>query len=593
MSHNYLLPVLFFYAFAVLISACGSPAAESVPALERPPNILLIMTDDQGWGDLGFHGNDSIDTPVLDSLARTSIRFDRFYVSPVCAPTRASLLTGRYHFRTGTSFVTARREVMRTEEVTIAEILQRHQYATGLFGKWHNGAQYPNDPLAQGFDTFFGFTAGHWNNYFNTNLMDGRTAVPTTGFITDVLTERAVGFMTDHRDEPFFCYVPYNAPHGPFQVPDRYFDKYKAMGLTDKNAAVYGMVDNVDDNVGRLLRTLDELGLKENTIVVFLTDNGPNGDRFNGGMRGWKASVHEGGSRVPLFISWPGTLTGGREVKELAAHIDLLPTLLDLAGISLPDSLSLDGRSLVPLLKGQEIAWPERSLYTTHMSWDTDKVVGALRNNSYRMVVEGNGRTQLYNMQKDPGETTDLATDFPKTADSLRLEFDTWLADARSGGLQPPPITLGNPNAPETFLPAPEASLEGSVHFKGDGWANDWITGWKTAGDKVSWPVKIDRPATYQLTLYYNLPETGSSPALQISLGDQTMRSTINQAFPGQVIPSPDRISRGEVYEKSWGEWPVTLEVPAAGISMLEIVLQHEIMDAGFELEGVKVNAEH
>lgn len=580
--------ITFFLFLLLSAGACSSGSTANDDAAKRPPNILLIMTDDQGWGDLRFHGNDSIYTPVLDSLARHSIRLNRFYVSPVCAPTRASLLTGRYHLRTGTSFVTARRETMRTGEVTIAEILRDNGYRTGLFGKWHNGEHYPNDPVGQGFDTFFGFKAGHWNNYFDTHLIDGQQEVTTTGFITDVLTDRARTFMRENRDQPFLCYVPYNAPHGPFQVPDRYFDKYKALGLTDKNAAIYGMVENVDDNIGRLLQTLDSLQLKENTIVVYLTDNGPNGDRYRGGMRGWKASVHEGGSRVPCFISWPGVLAENREIPELAAHIDLLPTLLDLAGIPLPEQLALDGKSLVPLLKGMEIGWPERSLYTAQMNWDPDQVLGAVRTSRYRMVVEGNGQSQLYDMLEDPGQQQDLATSLPEVTDSLRQQFDQWLADVRSGGLEPPPAPIGYAQAPRTFLPAPEAILKGQVRFKGTGWANDWITAWEKAGDQVFWPVSVETEGTYQLQLHYSDPD-GSRPVLKVSVGDQSQSTTITDAFAAELLPSPDRVDRGEVYEKSWGRWPLPAMHLRPGTAELQVELQQIPAGNNFELKGVEV----
>ena len=219
----------FCFFFFVFIFGCNSHLLSD----KNPPNVILIMTDDQGWGDLGFHGNDSIYTPNIDQLARNSARFERFYVSPVCAPTRASLLTGRYHLRTGTSWVTHRKEVMRQQEITIAELLKREGYSTGCFGKWHNGEQYPNDPIGQGFDTFVGFKAGHWNNYFNTTLSHDEESLETSGFITDVLTDAAIQFMEENQNDPFFCYIPYNAPHSPFQLPNKYFDKYKVLGLTD------------------------------------------------------------------------------------------------------------------------------------------------------------------------------------------------------------------------------------------------------------------------------------------------------------------------------------------------------------------------
>ncbi|MQY63441.1 MAG: sulfatase-like hydrolase/transferase, partial [Calditrichaeota bacterium] len=292
------------------------------------PNILLIMTDDQGWGDITSHGNDVIKTPVMDRIAAEGARFERFYVSPVCAPTRAALLTGRYCLRTGTHGVTRGQENMRSDEVTNAEVFKQAGYATGCFGKWHNGAHYPHHPNGQGFDEFFGFCAGHWNNYFDTTLDRNGQPVETKGYISDVLTNASMAFIEQNRKRPFFCYLPYNAPHTPWQVPDRYFDKYKAKGLDDETACSYAMTECLDDNIGRLLGQLDELNLAGDTIVLFLTDNGPNTDRYNGGMKGRKGSVNEGGVRVPLFIRWPGHIRPGTYVKPIAAHIDLLPTLV-------------------------------------------------------------------------------------------------------------------------------------------------------------------------------------------------------------------------------------------------------------------------
>src|SRR5262245_53285222 len=321
------------------------------------PNVLLILTDDQGYGDFSRHGNPHLQTPELDRFSEGAVRFERFFVSPLCAPTRAALLTGRYSQRTGVWGVTHSKEAMRPEEVTLAEALRAAGYRTGCFGKWHNGEQYPYTPGGQGFDEFFGFHNGHWNNYFDAELLRGTKFEKTRGYITDVLTDEALRFLDKNRSNPFFCYVAYTAPHSPFQVPDKYFNTYKKKGLDDTLACVYGMCANIDDNVGRLLSKLDQLKLRDNTIVLFLTDNGANTDRYNAGMRGRKGSVHEGGSRVPLFVQWPGHLKA-RVVQEIAAHIDLYPTLLDLCGVTAPKGPPVDGVSLRPLLEGKSAKWP-------------------------------------------------------------------------------------------------------------------------------------------------------------------------------------------------------------------------------------------
>ncbi len=333
------------------------------PADAEKPNVLFILTDDQGWGDLSLHGNPYVKTPQLDSLARSGAQFERFYVSPLCAPTRASLLTGRYHLRTGTVSVSRTLEVMNAEEVTLAEIFKENGYATGAFGKWHNGDHYPHTPNGQGFDEFLGFCAGHLTNYFDSELSHNGEPVPSKGYITDILTDAAMAFMEKNAKKPFFCYVPYNAPHTPHQVPDSYFQKYKKMGLADELASIYGMVDNVDDNVGRLLKKVDALGLSKNTIVIFVTDNGPNGVRYNGDMKGIKGQVDEGGVRVPFFIRWPEKIKP-KTVQSIAAHIDLLPSLVELCGFPTPKTLPLDGESFAKILLGKAPDAPsERVLF--------------------------------------------------------------------------------------------------------------------------------------------------------------------------------------------------------------------------------------
>ena len=362
---------------ALLLILLAAPAF----AADRP-NVLLILTDDQGWGDVHSHGNERLDTPNLDRLAAQGARFERFFVSPVCAPTRAALLTGRYSLRCGVHGVTRGHETMRSEEVTIAELLRDAGYATGCFGKWHNGAHWPTDPHGQGFDRFAGFAAGHWNNYFDPLLpypprhaatriepADPDGPVRTEGYIADIFTDAALRFMGEQqigekRDEPWFCYVPFNTPHWPPQVGERLFEKYLARGFGPENAAAYAMVENLDRNVGRLLAALDQWGLAEDTIVLFLTDNGPNGNRFNGGMRGRKGSAHEGGVRVPLFVRWPGRIEPGTTIERNAMHIDLLPTLCELCNVPLPEGRELDGESLVPLLTGGAAGWPDRRLFT-------------------------------------------------------------------------------------------------------------------------------------------------------------------------------------------------------------------------------------
>ncbi|MBN2092742.1 arylsulfatase [candidate division KSB1 bacterium] len=543
-----------FSALTGQLTTCSS-------SRKRQPNVLLVMTDDQGYGDVHSHGNDLIDTPVQDKLAGEGARFNLFYVSPVCAPTRASLLTGRYHLRTGTVWVTHGLETMRATETTIATVLKQAGYATGCFGKWHNGGHYPHHPNAKGFDEFFGFCAGHWNNYFDTELEKNGQKTRKKDFITDVLTDAAIEFITKNQHQPFFCYVPYNAPHGPFQVPDKYFDKYKQRGLNDKDAAIYGMVENVDDNLGRILNKIDELHLREDTIVIFLTDNGPNGQRYNANMRGIKGSIHEGGIRVPCFIRWPGYIQPGILAEPIAAHIDLFPTILALCEVPMPKALPIDGVSLVPLLKQETSNWPDRYIFT-HQSrrGEVKPGPGSIRNQKYRLVTEDGSNWELFNMAVDPGQTRNIEAEHPEIAHELQQAYRKWFADVTKAGFGPFPIQIGHPAENPVEMLATEAILNGSLRFKGDmGWANDWIVNWKDSNCFVSWDIEVMQPGEYQVALLYTCAEKNLGAHFLVSAGEASVQGSVMQPHDPAPIFSPDRIPRGEVYEKFWA--PLNLGV--------------------------------
>jgi arylsulfatase A len=518
-------------------------AAAAVP---KPPNVVLILTDDQGWGDVNLHGNGPLQTPVLDALAESGARFERFFVSPVCAPTRASLLTGRYALRTGVSGVTHAKEYMRLDEVTLADMFKHAGYATGCFGKWHNGDVYPYHPNGRGFDEFFGFSAGHWNNYFDTTLDHNGKEFKTEGYIIDVLTDAAIDFITEHHDEPFFCYVPYNTPHSPFQVPDKWFDKYKARGFDDTLACVYGMVDQLDHSVGRILSALDKNGIAEETIVIFLGDNGPNTDRYNGAMRGRKGSVHEGGVRQATFMRWPGKIAPGTIVKPIAAHIDILPTLAVLTGVHMPKTKPLDGINLAPLLTGEADTLPDRQVFS---HWAGR---GALRTQQYRYVRERNGDA-LFDMVQDPGQQHDVSDNHPERTVQFRNAYDDWYAAVTAQGLEPPPLPVGHPDRPCATLLAPAARLEDGVTFEGGkGWANDWVSNWTTTAGKVSWDVEVGQPGTYEIALGYVCKPKNVDARMTVSIAGQTLTAVVDEAHDPAPLPSPDRVPRKEVYEKVW-----------------------------------------
>ncbi|MDQ3651473.1 MAG: arylsulfatase [Acidobacteriota bacterium] len=543
---------LICHAASAVHPASQRAAAQADSRRATRPNVLFIVADDMGYGDIRSHGNEKIDTPVLDQLAAGGARFERFFVAPLCAPTRASLLTGRYPLRTGTAGVTRGLETMRAEEVTIAEALKRAGYATGIFGKWHNGQHYPNHPRGQGFDEFFGFSAGHWNNYFDTTLEHNGRFVKTKGYITDVLTDAAIRFIENNRARPFFAYVPYNAPHSPYQVPDRYFTKYKARGLDDTTASVYGMVENIDENIGRLLRKLDESNLTDDTIVIFMTDNGPQTARYNGGMKGRKGSVEEGGVRVPFFLRWPGQINAGMTVKNIAAHIDLLPTIDELTGTTRLVTLPLDGRSLVPLLKGKAAGWTDRMLFT-HPTGGQAQSAGAVRTERWRGVYS-DARQELYDMAADPGQTKNVAAAHPEAVRTLRAAYEASFKDVTPRGVGRPSIPVGYAQAPTVELPAPEAYLTGGVKWFGEaGYANDWITNWTSTDDRIAWELDVVRAGRYEVTLRYACAAEDINSKVRVEVGGSAVEGTVGRAHDPKPLPSPDRVPRrGEVYEKVW-----------------------------------------
>lgn len=542
----------------VLTTVLSIDAARCADRTEsgRAPNILLVLTDDQGYGDLGFHGNKKIDTPVLDRLASESVRFDRFFVCPYCTPTRAALMTGRYPLRTGAASVTRGLETVRSEEVTVAEVLRMAGYSTGCFGKWHIGEHYPSHPNGQGFDDFFGMPQGHWDNYFDPELEHNGRMVRTRGFITDVITDYALQFIERNRHRPFFCYVPYNAPHTPYQVPDRYFDKYAARGLDARTASVYGLVENLDENIGRLLDKLDELKLADRTVVFFLSDNGaegPEGSRYNAGMRGMKGSVHEGGMRVPLFVRWPGRFRAGAVVKTIAAHIDLLPTIAELCGVKDPRTLPLDGVSLVPLLTDKSHSWPNRMIFARSVGWrrmsgylapvirDLHPYAGTVRTQRWRAVNEGD-RWQLYDMVDDPSERRDVAALHPETTARLAGAYQRWFADVAKTPIIRPPIPVGYEERPAVELPAPEAYFTGGIGwYNRFGFAHDWLTGWTDMKDTIWWETNVVAAGRYEVSIRYTCPPEAVGTRLRVEAGERFLEGSITRAYHPEPRQRPTR----------------------------------------------------
>ncbi len=408
------------------------------------PNIILVMTDDQGYGELSCHGNPILRTPHLDRLHRESLRFTDFQVSPTCSPTRCSLMTGRHEFRSGVTHTIMERERMSLKATTLAQVLKSAGYTTGIFGKWHLGDEAPYQPNRRGFDEVFIHGAGGigqtypgscgdapGNTYFDPAILHNGKFEKTQGFCTDVFFSQALQWLGAKRTgkEPFFAYITPNAPHGPYVCPEKYAKLYEGKGLNQQAMAYYGMITNIDDNMARLLAKLKEWDLESKTLVIFMTDNGhPLAGLYNAGMRAAKGSPYQGGTRVPSFWRWPSVLPSGVDIHRLAAHIDLFPTLAELAGARVPEGVKLDGRSLVPLLKDARAAWPERYLFVHVGRWPQGKAAQskydkcAVRTSRFRLV----NNVELHDIENDPGETRNVIEQHPQLVAAMRAAYDQW-----------------------------------------------------------------------------------------------------------------------------------------------------------------------
>jgi arylsulfatase A-like enzyme len=428
---------------AFLSSLAAASLSQSALNGQRP-NIILIMTDDQGYGDVARHGNPVIETPNLDRLHDESVRLLDFHVSPTCAPTRSSLLTGRHEFKNGISHTIFERERMSLKSTTIAQVLRQAGYSTGIFGKWHLGDAEPYQPGRRGFQEVFihgcggigqryaGTCADAPNNsYFDPYILHNGRFEKTKGYCTDVFFAQATRWIGEQK-RPFFAYITPNAPHAPLDCPPEYEAKYTAKVPSAATAKYFGMVTNIDDNVGRLLDFLKTKNLERDTLVIFMNDNGGTGGVrvFNDGMRGAKNTPYLGGTRAMGFFRWPGTLQPAA-VKALTAHVDMFPTLAALAGAKVPASPKLDGRSLTPLLENPDAAWPDRFLFTHIGRWEKGKAAQSkyqkcrIRNTRYSMVNMGSA-WELYDLATDRGEQRDVAAQNPAVVKQLSAAYDKW-----------------------------------------------------------------------------------------------------------------------------------------------------------------------
>jgi arylsulfatase A-like enzyme len=415
------------------------------------PNVILILTDDQGYGDLGVHDNPYVKTPNLDKLYENCVRFTDFHVDPCCSPTRAALLTGHYSIDAGVWHTIGGRSLLKEGLPTIADIFSRNGYETGIFGKWHLGENFPFRPQDRGFKesvvfgggAISGNSPGYWgNDYFDGTYRHNGKFEKYEGYCNTVWFQEALKYIRKNREKPFFCFIATNLPHAPLEVEEKYSAPYKGV-LSERISNYYGMVSKIDEDLGMLEAEIRNLGLEKNTILIFMTDNGPcpwfggivmdfnTGyplEGYSAGMRGGKIWGYENAHRVPLFVQWPdGNMRGGKDINALSAHIDLMPTLIDLCKLKTPDNLTYDGKSLAPLLRGEIKEWPEGRTIITH----NQRVEYPVKGKEYQVMTERwrlvkREKDELYDITEDPGQSNDIADQNPDIVKDLFSRYEKW-----------------------------------------------------------------------------------------------------------------------------------------------------------------------
>ncbi len=586
------------------LAACWLLCAAAAAA-ERP-NVVVFLADDAGWGDYSHNGNRQVSQPNIDSIAQQGVTLDRFFVCPVCSPTRAEFLTGRYHPRGGVRGVSTGQERLDLGERTIAEAFKTAGYATGCFGKWHNGSQWPYHPMARGFDEYYGHTSGHWGEYFDPPLEDKGRMVREQGYIVDLCTNRALDFIDRNKSRPFFCYIPFTTPHSPWAAPQENWQRFKDKPITqratdpqrevlDETRCALAMLENQDWNVGRVLGKLQEHGVADKTIVVYFSDNGPNSWRWTGGMKGRKGSTDEGGVRSPCFIRFPGKIKSGQTVTQIAGAIDLLPTLTALAGIERVGDKPLDGRDLTPLLVKQSSDWPDRTIFST---WNRNI---SARTQQYRLDAQG----QLYDMVADPGQTTPINDREPAVAARLSTAVAAWRkevfgdapapavakgkkakAKGKTGGgnaVDPRPLTVGYREFPITMLPARDGEPRGSVRRSSGAPNCSYFVNWTSKEDSLVWLLDVHTAGRYEVSIDYTCPLADAGSLVELTFQGSRITGKVAPGWDPPLYTNQDTLPRpdGESQMKEFrtlnlgevnlpaGEGPLTLralEIPGKSV---------------------------
>ena len=527
----------------------------------KNPNVIIVITDDQGYGDIGYNGNPHLITPNLDKFASESIRFNNFHVSPVCAPTRSSLLTGRYSLRTGVADTYNGGAIMSTNEITLAEIFNDNNYKTAIFGKWHLGDNYPSRPSDQGFQEslihlsggigqvgdFTNYYKGS-TSYFDPILWLNNKQKKYNGYCSDVFTDEAIEFIEKNKDNQFFCYLSFNAPHTPLQVPEKYYQIYKdidptiidgkSLNMTKKNILdakkIYGMVTNIDENFGKLINKLDELKLKENTIIIFMTDNGPQQPRYVSNLRGLKSQVYNGGIKVPFYLNFPKIHNEGIDLDFFSAHIDVLPTIAKLCNLPIPNDRKIDGIDLFD----NNINKKERDFfsYWTRKSPELYKNI-SLNAGNYKLVGNTNYSSgiedfELYNLEIDPNESENLIFNEKSIALEMKSRMDEIYNELiNSKNLNDKPrINIGTKYENPTFLNRNDASGQRGI------WNQNEVFGF--------WKVKFET-GTYNFKFKFNNLDISSGEMI-LELGNNVYTEQVNIDKEGFAIMKDIKIFEGK-----------------------------------------------
>jgi len=518
------------------------------------PNIVVFLADDAGWGDYSSSGNRQVRTPNIDSIASSGVKLDRFFVCPVCSPTRAEFLTGRYHARGGVRGVSEGAERLNLDETTLAESLRAANYKTGCFGKWHNGTQWPYHPCARGFQEFIGYTEGHWGEYFDPPLetTDGEI-VRGKGYIVDICTDNALKFIEQHQKDPFFCYVPFTTPYSPWGVPAREWSRWtdrpiQQRGINqeserlEETRCALAMLENQDANVGRVLEKLRELDLFKNTILVYFSDNGPNTERWNGEMKGRKGTTDEGGVRSVCYIQWPKRIQPGKSIPSIAGAIDLLPTLLAMAGVSHVGKKPIDGVDLSPALLGNRSDWnpPDRYLFSM---WNNKFSV---RSNRFRLDTQSN----LFDMVADPLQKKPLAMREPsllREQERMKNALEAWKADVFQGkerAKDERPIPVGFPEFPITHLPARDGHAIGGIRRSASAPNSSYFVHWSQLEDAIVWDVEVATAGEFDVSIDYTCAAENVGSRVALTFGPSKLEATVNEAWDPPLYQNQDTIER-------------------------------------------------